>query len=51
METSLKTGGLWGLHTATKIMRSITSAPSAIPRIAALEIVTVLMETHQFDMP
>lgn len=32
--------GLCGRHAATKIIRRITSAPRAIPRIAALEIVT-----------
>ncbi|KAF9610911.1 hypothetical protein IFM89_025711 [Coptis chinensis] len=31
-------GGLCGLHAATKIMRRMTSAPKAIPRIAALDI-------------
>lgn len=31
-------GGWCGLHAATKIMRRITSAPKAIPNMAALEI-------------
>lgn len=37
-ETSLKTGGLCGLQTATKIIRRITSPPRAMPSIAAFGI-------------
>jgi hypothetical protein len=34
----LRTGGLCGLQTATKIIRRITSPPTAMPSIAAFEI-------------
>jgi hypothetical protein len=34
----LKTGGLCGLQTATKIIRRIRSPPTAMPSIAAFEI-------------
>jgi len=36
--TSLKAGGRCGLQTATKIIRRITSPPTAMPSIAAFEI-------------
>lgn len=35
----MKGGGLCGLHAATRIIRRITRAPRAIPRMAAFEIV------------
>lgn len=38
-ELSGKGVGLYGRHAAIRIMRRITRAPRAIPRIAALDIV------------
>lgn len=39
-EPSGKGFELWGRQTATRIIRRITRAPRAIPKIAALDIVT-----------
>jgi len=46
-DTSEKGAGLCGRQAATKIMRRITRAPSAIPSIAALEIVSASTTENQ----
>jgi len=41
IELSEKGGGRCGLHAATKIIRRITRAPKAMPRITAFDIAAV----------
>lgn len=43
----MKGFGWWGRQTAIRIMRRITMAPRAIPRIAALEIETARQNVVQ----
>nr|GMD42802.1 hypothetical protein Iba_chr10bCG12820 [Ipomoea batatas] len=47
IDPSIKVFGYCGLHAATKIIRRITKAPKAMPRIAALEIDTETEATGQ----
>lgn len=44
IDPSMKGAGFCGRHAATSIIRKITTAPKAIPIIAALEIETAIIQ-------
>lgn len=50
IEPSENGGGWCGLHAATRIIKRITSAPNAMPRMAAFEIEAVCMIASKIRM-